>query len=144
MASRWLAEEDETLRNNYASCDIDTLRQLLPDRSTAGIHARAHLLRLKKPVPEPKPAPEPKARPKHRALPDPRKRKLTRFSGMELQTLREMGGILDMPELKMLLPRKSIAQILDAADEYRITLKNRARWQRHVDKMNDIQTTWED
>lgn len=144
MAKRWLPSEDEILRSNYADSDIDTLAQILPGRSISGIHMRAHILRLKKPPSEPKPAPEPKSRTKHRALPDPRKRKLTRFSGIELQTLREMGGILDMPELKILLPRKSIAQILDAADEYEITLKNRARWQRHVDKMNGIQTTWED
>lgn len=141
MAKRWLPSENDVLRANYADNDIDTLARLLPGRSISGIRMRAHILRLKKLPPEPKPPPEPKS--KHRRLPDPRKKKLTLFSGIELQTLREMGGILDMPELKMLLPRKSIGQILDAADDYGIILKNRVRWQRHVDALNGTQSTWD-
>jgi len=136
MAKRWTADEDEVLRSNYAGCDIDTLARILPGRSIAGIHMRAHVLRLLKPERPPKPEPERGRGRPARQLPDPRKRKLVHLTVTEIQTLRELGSVLNMPELKMLIPRRSIAQILDTADDYGIRLKNQEYWRNHIDRLN--------
>ena len=131
MAKRWTQAEDDVLRTYYADSTIDSLLQLLPGRTVAGIQMRAFLLRLSKSKLEPTPKP-PKP-------PKPRKPQLTKkraapLNSWEVRILLDFGSVLNMPELRALIPRKSIAQLLDAADDYNISLVNREYWQAHVDR----------
>lgn len=150
-STRWTDAEDEILRANYAESTMTRLLELLPGRTKGGIYLRAFNLRISKPLPEPKPPkppkePKPIGKPKGSTglkpgpKPNPKPLKRVHFSYTELQTLRDFGSVLNMPELRMLIPRKSIGQILDAADDYDIRLVNREYWQQHVYKINEHRT----
>jgi len=113
VGKRWTPAEKDLLSRVYSDTTIDELLEAFPDRTPSAIHAKAFQLRLKKSAQwldsyvismrKPKPPKEPKL------LREPSE---VKFSKTEREVLEAFGTSLSIPELKMMLPRKTINQIV--------------------------------
>ncbi|MBI5033040.1 MAG: hypothetical protein HZB51_21165 [Chloroflexi bacterium] len=120
--SKWTDEEISILKENYASKQIDALLQLLPSKTVSSIYHRAFELRLRKPSrPRPeKPGEEQKSngefQPQNVKVIE--QQRIIKILPYERQVILDFGKSLSIPELKMLLPRRSAKDILQLLDYY--------------------------
>ena len=120
--SKWTDEEISILKEHYASKQIDALLQLLPSKTVSSIYHRAFELRLRKPS---KPRPEkPVEAQKSNGESQPQnvkvieQQRIIKILPYERQVILDFGKSLSIPELKMLLPRRSAKEILQLLDYY--------------------------
>ena len=120
--SKWTDEEISILKEHYASKQIDALLQLLPSKTVSSIYHRAFELRLRKPS---KPRPEkPVEAQKSNGESQPQnvkvieQQRIVKILPYERQVILDFGKFLSIPELKMLLPRRSAKEILQLLDYY--------------------------
>ena len=123
--SKWTDEEIGILKENYASKQIDALLQLLPSKRVSSIYQKAFQLRLQKPPKPPKPRPEkPVEAQKSNGESQPQnvkvieQQRIVKILPYERQVILDFGKFLSIPELKMLLPRRSAKEILQLLDYY--------------------------
>ena len=125
--SKWTDEEINILKENYSSKQIDTLLQLLPSKRISSIYHKAFELRLHKPPKPPKPRLEkPIEEQKSNSESEPQKVKvieqprILKILPYERQVMLDFGKSLSIPELKMLMPRRSAKDILQMLDYYHL------------------------
>ena len=124
--ANWTKQENLILTVYYCHADPDSLLKLLPRRTLSAIYYHAWLLRLKKikwlkprsrflPPKLSSSKAKPKAKPKAKVIPRPIK-----FWPWEKQTLLELGSHLTVVEMKILIPRRSIAQLRRMAEIFEV------------------------
>jgi hypothetical protein len=124
---KWTPAEDEILKENYPTASWDALMEMLPGRGIEAIRYRANKgFRLVRANNAPGPnRGVPKAPKTPRELKEAKKPYSVdkQYTWNERKIIQDFGLRLDLVELQMLLPKRSIAQIRELAYQMDIQLK---------------------